>query len=96
MTATRPLHDGYATAPWQVREKAALAKQKLLDGAGSLVDPAKRPRAISSLIAAELRALQPAAPAAVACYIGDTAAELLEQRLGGAVKAELLAEVRAP
>eukprot|EP00966_Prymnesium_polylepis_P313814 7252074-Prymnesium_polylepis.1 len=42
-----------------VREKAALAKQKLLDGAGDLVEPAKRPRAVAALLSKQV---QPSTP----------------------------------
>lgn len=62
-----------------VREKAALAKQKLLDGAGELVDAAYRPGVISAQLVAKLKTLAPAAPAQVVQFLSDTGAELLEQ-----------------
>ena len=63
-----------------VREAALLAKQKLLDGAGDLVDELRRPRIISKAIVEALGKAAPHAPVECVRFLGDTGAELLEQR----------------
>ena len=78
-----------------VRAAAEIAKQKLLDGTEGLdTDLEKRPKAIAAHLSQQLgvvggAALAPKLPAEVIAYLADLGAELLEQELGGAVKASL-------
>ena len=73
-----------------VRAAAEVAKQKLLDGAGGLVDLDARARAISTNLAPQLEAAVGGLPKPVASFVADLAAELLEQELGGAAKLSYL------
>ena len=72
-----------------VRAAAELAKQKLLDGVGGLVNVDARPQAIAKLLTDSLREAMDQLPSEVLAYLGATGAEMLEQELGGAVKAAL-------
>ena len=72
----------------RVREAAERARAKLLEGAGDLVDAEQRPKAMAAEVAPQLSAALPGLPAAVSTFAAESAAELLEQLLGGAVKVE--------
>ena len=74
-----------------VRTAADTAKQKLLEGAGDLKDCEVRPKAIAKHISDALNRLVSSIPSEVAKFLAETAAELLEQELGGAIKQSLFA-----
>ena len=73
-----------------VREKADVALKKLMDGAGQLADPEQRPRELADIIATKLKSAMASAPAEVTKFASETAAELLEQELGGQAKISYL------
>uniref|UniRef100_A0A7S2CNH5 Elongation factor 3 n=1 Tax=Haptolina brevifila TaxID=156173 RepID=A0A7S2CNH5_9EUKA len=70
-----------------VREATVIAKTKLEEGAGGLVDPEKRPKAIRELVATKVAAIKDV-PAAVSTYIGATVAAMLEEKLGSVVRVQ--------
>jgi len=72
----------------EVREATVIAKQKLEDGAGGLVDPEKRPKAISEFITAKVAAAAGGLPKEVVSYVGATLAAMLEEKLGGVVRVQ--------
>ena len=73
-----------------VREAAGTARTKLLDGAGDFKDPEGRPRELSAIIKADKLIVSAGLPSEVAQFAADTAAELLEQELGGQAKISYL------
>ena len=77
-----------------IREASANAKAKLLDGAGDLVDPNKRVKALVEVVVAGVSKLTAGSsvPKGVVDYLGDTCAAMLEEKLGGVVRASLFSE----
>ena len=71
-----------------VRKSTETAIQKLIDGAGDMVDPAARPKAIAQVVEAGVKAKFADAPAPVLTYLGSTAAAMLEEKLGGVVRVQ--------
>ena len=71
-----------------VRKSTATAIQKLIDGAGDMVDPAARPKALAEVVAAGVKAKFADAPAPVLTYLAGTAAAMLEEKLGGVVRVQ--------
>ena len=73
----------------EVRDATTNAKTKLLDGAGDMVDPNKRAKALAGVIAAGLKAMAPDVKEEVITYIGATGSAMLEEKLGGVVRVQL-------
>lgn len=71
-----------------IRQSSAVAKEKLLEGAGDLVDPLKRHRALVECVQGQLSAAFPSLAAEVLLYVGETCAAMLEERLGGVVRVQ--------
>ena len=71
-----------------IREASANAKAKLLEGAGDLVDPAKRATALKDALVGGLKGLGLAIQPEVIAYIGDTGSAMLEEKLGGVVRVQ--------
>jgi len=70
-----------------VREATVVAKTKLDEGAGGLVDPLKRPRAISKLVCSKTAAIA-GVPSQMSAYLGDTTAAMLEEKLGSVTRVQ--------
>ena len=66
-----------------MRTATALAKEKLLEGAGDLVDPLKRSKAVAAVIKKGVTKAYSTLPAEVVTYLCDTSAAMLEEKLGG-------------
>ena len=73
-----------------VRSAAKVAKARLLEGAGGLVDVEDRPKRIASMLQPAIHAAVPALPSQVAAFAADLGAETLEQLLGGDVRIEYM------
>ncbi|KAL1526637.1 hypothetical protein AB1Y20_015341 [Prymnesium parvum] len=71
-----------------IRESSAMAKEKLLEGAGDLVDPLKRHKGLVDHMKARLAAAYPALGSEVVMYVADTTAAMLEEKLGGVVRVQ--------
>ena len=71
-----------------IREATQTARERLLEGAGDLVDPAKRGTAVGACVRDSLAAAVPSLPEPVATYLSHTCAALLEERLGGVVRVQ--------
>ena len=69
-----------------VRAATELAKSKLLEGAGDLVDPRARATALAATVRDGVAATRPGLPAEVLSYLGETSAAMLEEKLGGVVR----------
>jgi len=68
-----------------VRTVSTIAKQKLLEGAGDLVDPRKRTKALADVVESGIKEAYSSLPASVFTYVAETSAALLEEKLGGVV-----------
>jgi len=69
-----------------IRDASVKAREKLLEGAGDLVDLFKRAKTISEEIRAGVAAIDASLPSEVVAYIAETCAALLEEKLGGVVR----------
>ena len=69
-----------------IRDATVKAKERLLEGAGDLIDPKKRHKAISEIIVGGLNKLHSTLPEQVTQYLGETGASLLQEKLGGVVR----------
>merc|ERR1719183_1231916 len=78
-----------------IREASETAKSRLLEGAGDLVDPLKRIKAISSVVSSGVAAAYPSLPPPVLSYLGDTCSAMLEEKLGGVVRTQYFKEAPA-
>ena len=75
-----------------IREASVNAKAKLLEGAGDLVDPAKRFKALYTVLTDGLKPLVSGIKKEVIHYLGDTCSAMLEEKLGGVVRVQLFKE----
>jgi len=71
-----------------IRDASTNAKAKLLEGAGDLVDPAKRSKALSEVITSGLGAMSLDVKPAVISYVAETGSAMLEEKLGGVVRVQ--------
>lgn len=71
-----------------IREVTAKATAALVEGAGDLVDSAKRHKTLADNVRSSLSAMHPDLPSKVLHYIGETSASLLQEKLGGVVRVQ--------
>jgi len=71
-----------------IRDASVNAKAKLLEGAGDLVDPAKRSKRLKEVVVEGIGAMATGVKPEVIGYLGDTVAAMLEEKLGGVVRVQ--------
>eukprot|EP00966_Prymnesium_polylepis_P124289 2873941-Prymnesium_polylepis.1 len=71
-----------------IRDSSKKAKEKLLEGAGDMVDPNLRLKAIESAVSAAIKGACAGLSAEVLSYLGATCAAMLEDKLGGVVRVQ--------
>eukprot|EP00967_Tisochrysis_lutea_P016134 scaffold18191_cov25-Tisochrysis_lutea.AAC.1 len=71
-----------------IREVTVKAHTALVEGAGDLVDPAKRHKVLADTVRASLSSMHSDLPAELLDYLGDTSAAMLDEKLGGVVRVQ--------
>eukprot|EP00965_Chrysotila_dentata_P166962 5513296-Pleurochrysis_carterae.AAC.1 len=75
-----------------IRDIAAKAKERLLEGAGDLGEQAKHHQSLAMHVSEQLKGVNAALPAELLSYLGDTTAAMLEEKLGGVVRVQYFRE----